>query len=155
MAAKGFGKKDVPERPMPSEGSKARDAAGARLERMREGNAPEYSVWLRIVDAGVAAEEEGSPEFPWLPVGSLCVLRNASVAKAIYTDDVYKDLMRGARKMFPQLKRYEDDDIQVGYLPKNSANDDDISNMVIAKRENDSLLSKLSGSFGSLFKKAL
>lgn len=155
MAAKGFGKKEDETAPQtPSEASKARDAAGERLERMRDSNAPEYSVWLRISDVGEDAEEKDSPDFPWLPVGSMCVPRNGSVSKAIFNDDVFRDLISGARKMFPQLKRYEDDDIEIGYMAKDSADDEDVSNMVIAKRnEGENFLAKLQNGFG-LFSKS-
>lgn len=154
MAAKGFGKKDEASvSRIPSDASKARDAAGERLERMRESNAPEYSVWLRIVDVGEDAEEKESPEFPWLPVGSLAVPRNASVPRAIFNPDVYADLMSGARKMFPQLKRYEDSDVEVGYMPKDAPDDEDKSSMVVAKPEPESWLGKVQSGIGSLFKK--
>lgn len=154
MAAKGFGKKDDASLPrVPSEASKARDAAGERLDRMRESNAPEYSIWLRIIDVGEDAEEKDSPEFPWLPVGSMCIPRTGSVPRAIFNPDVYADLMSGARKMFPQLKRYEDSDVEIGYMPKDAPDEDDMSAIIVAKPEKESWVSKLQSGVGSLFKK--
>lgn len=155
MAAKGFGRKaDKPVPKVPSEASKGRDAAGERLERMRESNAPEYSIWLRIKNVKEDSEEKDSPEFPWLPVGSMCIPRNASVPRAIFNPDVYSDLMSGARKLFPQLKRYEDCDVEVGYMPKDAPDEEDTSSIVVANPEKESWLEKVQNGIGSLFKKS-
>jgi hypothetical protein len=153
MGTKGFGRSSAPEPPTPSESSRARDAAGERLERMRATNAPEYSIWLRITDVGEDAEDEASPDFPWLPVGSISVPRNADIAKAIYNEDVFTSLMSGARKLFPQLKRYGPDAVEVGYMLKDSADDDDVSNVKTAVRPTENIFAKLRGGLGSIFNK--
>lgn len=154
MAAKGFGKQDERTPKAPSDAAKARDAAGARLENMRTQNAPEYSIWLRITDVGEDAEEADSPEFPWLPVGSICIPRNErSVSRAIFNPDVFEDLMSGARRLFPQLKNYTDEQVEIGFMPKDAPDEDDMSSIVVAKPEKESWLDKVQGGIGSLFKK--
>lgn len=55
--------------------------------------------------------------------------------------------------MFPQLKRYEDEDVEIGYMPKDAPDEDDMSSIVIAKPEKESWLDKVQGGIGSLFKK--
>lgn len=124
MASKGFGKSSDPTPPhMPSGSAQARDAASSRLDAMRGDNTPEYSVWLRVKNTS-AIQDGDSPDFPWLPVGSMCIPRTAHINAALYNADVYRDLLSGARKLFPQLRKMEDEDIEVGYMAKDGADDD-------------------------------
>lgn len=126
MVAKGFGKepdsKDIKAR-IPSGAEKARDAAAQRLEEMRAQGLPEFSVWVRLVEEKTDPEQ---PDFPWLPVGSLCVPRSSSICKAIY--DVEEDLVKGVYRLFPNMKgkefelgwqnkEFTDEDIQVAKRP--------------------------------------
>lgn len=104
MATKGFGKQSEPAPRPKSEGAKSRDAAAERLQAMRGQNAPEYSIWLRL-DIEEEKEESGpGGKFPWLPVGSMTIPRGADISKAIFNEDVFADLLSGAKKMFPNLK---------------------------------------------------
>lgn len=155
MAGKGFGSVPEPEssRP-PSDASQKRDDAASRLDSMRQQNAPEYSVWLRVKDASTVQDQD-SPDFPWLPVGSMCVPRTSNVAAALYNRDVYADLLAGARKLFPQLKKMTDDEIEVGYLMKGSAEDDEDGKSIVVANPpgEESALSKFGNKLKSMFQK--
>jgi hypothetical protein len=119
MSTKGFGKprESAPERP-PSGAKAARDAAAERLDSMRQQGLPEFSVWVRLLEE---KETPDAPDFPWLPVGSICVPRSGNIEKAIF--DVEEDLMKGVYKLFPNMKGKEDQ-LQFGWQNKEFTDED-------------------------------
>jgi hypothetical protein len=120
-AKKGFG--SIPDAPrVPSERSNARDAAGSRLDAMREKGMPEFSIWFRLLEKDpTAPDDPDAPDFPWLPVGSLSIPRSGDINKAIY--NVEDDLMSGLYKLFPNAKGKEEF-IELGYQNKNFTDED-------------------------------
>jgi hypothetical protein len=108
MMAKGFGKE--PEKPKakpPSEGKKKRDAAAAKLDKLKATGNPEYMVSIRTV---------GSETSEWMPVGGLAVPRSNSVdtavSMAIFNNE--DELLKGAFRAFPKLKS-STDKFEYGY----------------------------------------
>ena len=75
MMAKGFGKEPEKVAPKPaSEGKKKRDAASAKLDKLKATGNPEYMVSIRTV---------GGETSEWMPVGGLAVPRSNSVDTAV------------------------------------------------------------------------
>uniref|UniRef100_A0A7S0BGY8 Uncharacterized protein n=1 Tax=Rhodosorus marinus TaxID=101924 RepID=A0A7S0BGY8_9RHOD len=99
---KGFG--DAPKKQEPKKKSKnqiEREAAEARLEKMRKAGMPEYSIWLR---------QKGEDQ--WFPVGSLAVQRSSSINEAIFKNE--EALWQGARRQYPKIAGKEEE-TEIGY----------------------------------------
>uniref|UniRef100_A0A7S0EVK7 Photosystem II reaction center Psb28 protein n=1 Tax=Phaeocystis antarctica TaxID=33657 RepID=A0A7S0EVK7_9EUKA len=108
MMAKGFGKEPEKVAPKPaSEGKKKRDAASAKLDKLKATGNPEYMVSIRTV---------GGETSEWMPVGGLAVPRSNSVdtavSMAIFNNE--DELLKGAFRAFPKLKS-STDKFEYGY----------------------------------------
>lgn len=142
MSAKGFGKEPQGGQPKvraPSEAALARDAAGKRLDEMRAKGLPEFSVWVRLIEEKTDPDQ---PDFPWLPVGSMCVPRSADIVKAIY--DVEDDLVKGMYKLFPNMK---DKQFEFGWQNKEFPDED----IQVAERPSESIASPMQKFFSQLW----
>lgn len=112
---KGFGVPSKKEVRKPSKGEQRRKAASDRYDKMAAAGFPEYTVWLRlkeVPDAPPGDDGEQAP-MPWLPAGCISVPRSNRVAKAIF--DAEEDLMQGAIRLYPNLKKQPRDNIEFGY----------------------------------------
>lgn len=112
---RGFGDKPAVPRAA-TKGQKRREAAATRYDEMAAAGMPEYSIWIRLKDPprppGMEEDEE-SPPMPWLPVGSLSVPRSSQVAQAIYESE--EDLLQGAYRLYPNMKKEALDNLEYGY----------------------------------------
>lgn len=119
---RGFGEK--PEPRAPKESQTRRDAAASRYDEMSAAGMPEYSIWIRLKDPPrpPGMEEEENPAMPWLPVGSLAVPRSSQVSKAIF--DAEDDLLLGAYRLYPNMKKEEKENIEYGYQLKQFPDED-------------------------------
>ena len=118
MMAKGFGKAPEQSAPKPpSDGKKKRDAAAAKLDKLKATGNPEYMVSIRTVGAGGMSE--------WMPVGGLAVPRSNSVdtavSMAIFNNE--DELLKGAFRAFPKLKT-STDKFEYGYRLREFPDDD-------------------------------
>uniref|UniRef100_A0A7S4HFH6 Uncharacterized protein n=1 Tax=Prymnesium polylepis TaxID=72548 RepID=A0A7S4HFH6_9EUKA len=121
MAGKGFGK--APPAPPPkakkpkSAGTVKRDAAGAAMDELTASGSPEYTVLIRTVGADGKAGN-------WMPVGGIAVPRSSSedmaLSMAIFNNE--DDLLKGAFRNFPALKKSEDK-FEYGYRLKEFPDD--------------------------------
>jgi hypothetical protein len=92
-ASKGFGApKAKVEKP-----EEEKDAGTMTYEAQAKRGVPEYNIFLRPTNGSV---EE------WVPVGSMTIPRDTSVAKAVF--EVEQELLKGAFKLYPKLKAFYD-----------------------------------------------
>lgn len=125
MDFKGFGEQKAAKMP-PSQGQKRREAAASRYDEMAASGMPEYSVWIRLKEPprpeGVSKDDPDFQEMPWLPVGSLAVPRSSQVSQAIF--DAEDDLLQGAYRLYPNMKKEEKDNIEYGFQLKQFDDED-------------------------------
>merc|ERR1712118_388859 len=105
---KGFGKqKTTPKPPPPSPAQQQREAAGDQLAEMRAKGLPEYAIFVRAPKSEKLMElfkiKDG-----WIPVGSLCAPRSASVVSAVSSSIFQNEeqLKMGAYRISPELKEF-------------------------------------------------
>jgi Family of unknown function (DUF6523) len=113
----GFGKK-TPKKPK-SERTKQRDKASKQYDKMKTDGLPEYEVYVR---------GEGTKQ--WFPIGAIAVRRSSQISRAIYHSEA--DLLQGAFRAFPMLKKYKAS-LEYGYRLKGEKDDD----IELAKKERD------------------
>ncbi|MGB3789105.1 MAG: HHL1-like protein, partial [Phormidesmis sp.] len=104
----GFGKK-TPKKPK-SERTQKREKASKQYDKMKTDGLPEYEVYVR---------GEGSKQ--WFPIGAIAVRRSSQISRAIYHSE--KDLLQGAFRAFPVLKKSRDN-LEYGYRLKGETEDD-------------------------------
>lgn len=104
----GFGKK-TPKKPK-SERTKKREKASKQYDKMKTDGLPEYEVYVR-----------GTGSKQWYPIGAIAVRRSNQVSRAIYHSE--KDLIQGAFRAFPVLKKSRDK-LEYGYRLKGQTEDD-------------------------------
>lgn len=113
---KGFGApKEAGGSKKQSSGSVRREAASNKFDEMVASGMPEYTVWFRLKKGGV---ESDTDEMPWLPVGAISVPRSSQVGDALFEQKTMEDLMQGALRLYPALKKEERDNIEFGYQLK-------------------------------------
>lgn len=91
-ASKGFGTPKVKEEKVDE-----KDAGTLTYEAQAKRGVPEYNIFLRPTNG---TEEE------WVPVGSMTIPRDTTVAKAVF--EVEEELLKGAFKLYPKLKAFWD-----------------------------------------------
>ena len=104
----GFGKK-TPKKPK-SERTKQREKASKQYDKMKTDGLPEYEVYVR-----------GAGSKQWYPIGAIAVRRSSQISRAIYHSE--KDLLQGAFRAFPVLKKSKDN-LEYGYRLKGETEDD-------------------------------
>ena len=114
---KGFGDK-TPKKPK-SERTKKREKASKQYDKMKTDGLPEYEVYVR---------GEGTKQ--WYPIGAIAVRRSSQISRAIYHSEA--DLLQGAFRAFPVLKRSKDS-LEYGYRLKGEKDDD----IELAKKQRD------------------
>ncbi len=90
--SKGFGTPKVKE-----EKVEDKDAGTLTYESQAKRGVPEYNIFLRPTNG---TEEE------WVPVGSMTIPRDTTVAKAVF--EVEEEMLKGAFKLYPKLKAFWD-----------------------------------------------
>jgi len=124
---KGFGDKPAAARPV-SKGQKRRESAATKYDEMAAAGMPQYSVWIRLKDPpkmpDYDPEVDGTDDepMPWLPVGSLSVPRSSQVSAAIY--EAEDDLLQGAYRLYPNMKKEELSNIEYGFQNKEFPDED-------------------------------
>ena len=104
----GFGQKK-PKKPK-SERTQKREKASKQYDKMKTDGLPEYEVYVR---------GEGTKQ--WYPIGAIAVRRSSQISRAIYHSEA--DLLQGAFRAFPVLKKYKDN-LEYGYRLKGEKDDD-------------------------------
>ncbi len=104
----GFGKK-TPKKPK-SQRTQQREKASKQYDKMKTDGLPEYEVYVR-----------GSGTKQWFPIGVIAVRRSSQISRAIYHSEA--DLLQGAFRAFPMLKKYRDN-LEYGYRLKGEKDDD-------------------------------
>lgn len=104
----GFGQK-TPKKPK-SERTQKREKASKQYDKMKTDGLPEYEVYVR---------GEGTKQ--WYPIGAIAVRRSSQISRAIYHSE--KDLLQGAFRAFPVLKKYREN-LEYGYRLKGEKDDD-------------------------------
>ena len=104
----GFGKK-TPKKPK-SERTQKREKASKQYDKMKTDGLPEYEVYVR-----------GAGSKQWYPIGAIAVRRSSQISRAIYHSE--KDLLQGAFRAFPVLKKSRDS-LEYGYRLKGATEDD-------------------------------
>ncbi|OLP15557.1 hypothetical protein BST81_25755 [Leptolyngbya sp. 'hensonii'] len=115
----GFGK--TKSQPKVSQRAIERAEAGKKFDQMKAEGLPEFEIYIRI---------QGKKN--WYPVGVVAVKRSAQINQAIF--DSQKDLLQGAFRLFPslrkhqqqleygyRLKEFKDEPIQIAEPPKTAA----------------------------------
>ncbi|PZO59910.1 MAG: hypothetical protein DCF15_03105 [Phormidesmis priestleyi] len=105
---KGFGQK-TPKKPK-SERTQKREKASKQYDKMKTDGLPEYEVYVR----GIGGKQ-------WFPIGAIAVRRSSQISRAIYHSE--KDLLQGAFRAFPVLKKSKDN-LEYGYRLKGEKDDD-------------------------------
>ncbi len=104
----GFGKK-APKKPK-SKRTVQRDQASKQYDKMKTDGLPEYEVYVR-----------GQGTKQWFPIGAIAVRRSSQISRAIYHSEA--DLLQGAFRAFPMLKKFKDN-LEYGYRLKGEKDDD-------------------------------
>ncbi|MGB3299436.1 MAG: HHL1-like protein [Phormidesmis sp.] len=104
----GFGQK-TPKKPK-SVRTKQREKASKQYDKMKTDGLPEYEVYVR-----------GEDTKQWYPIGAIAVRRSSQISRAIYHSEA--DLLQGAFRAFPVLKKYKDS-LEYGYRLKGEKDDD-------------------------------
>ncbi|CAN8064030.1 unnamed protein product [Agarophyton chilense] len=107
---KGFDASPSKPQRTPSPGEQRRKSAASRYDEMAAAGMPEYTVWLRLKQGGVADDNE---TMPWLPVGCISVPRSSQVADALF--EAEDDLMQGAIRLYPNITNEPRENIEFGY----------------------------------------
>ena len=98
----GFGK--VQPRKKTGKGTAKREEAAQKYEKMKEGEMPEFHIFMRI---------QGKKN--WFPVGSLMVNRTSKINQAIF--DTEEELRQGGFRLFPILRKNQQH-LEYGYRLK-------------------------------------
>lgn len=88
---KGFGKAKQKE-PKPEI---EKDIGSITYDNQAKKGVPEYNIFLR---------PSNGTETEWIPVGSMTIPRDVSIAKAVY--EVEEELLKGTFKIYPQMKKF-------------------------------------------------
>ena len=91
---KGFGKAPV----KAAKPEKSKDIGTLTYEKQAKRGVPEYNIFLRPVNG---------TDVEWIPVGSMTIPRDTSIAKAVY--EVEEELLKGTFKIYPQMKKFYDE----------------------------------------------
>ena len=126
----GFGKK-TPKKAM-SERTKKREKASKQYDKMKTDGLPEYEVYVRT-----AGKQQ------WFPIGAIAVRRSSQISRAIYHSEA--DLLQGAFRSFPMLKKSKDN-LEYGYRLKGEKDDD----IELAKKPRDRAERGLMGAINGL-----
>lgn len=88
---KGFGKA----KPKETKPEVEKDIGSITYDNQAKKGVPEYNIFLR---------PSNGTETEWIPVGSMTIPRDVSIAKAVY--EVEEELLKGTFKIYPQMKKF-------------------------------------------------
>ncbi|MEI6429237.1 MAG: HHL1-like protein [Pseudanabaena sp. ELA607] len=80
-----------------------RQAAAQQYDDMKAKGLPEFNIYIRIKGR------------EWVPAGSLAVQRSSAINQALFQQEA--ELLKGALRMYPILKQYQDK-LEYGYRLK-------------------------------------